>query len=70
MKKKLFDILDITKQITITAIEKKYRDFEDDIHYYTVLENNLNFLITRNKNYFIKSKIKIMTAEEYLRLNE
>lgn len=68
--KKLFNILDITKQITITAIESKYKDFEDDLHYYTAIENNLNYIITKNKKNFIKGKIKIMTAEEYLLLNE
>ncbi len=68
--KKLFDILDITKKTTITAIESKYKDFEDDLHYYTAIENNLNYIITRNKKDFIQDKIKIMTAEEYLLLNK
>jgi len=65
----LFDILDITKALTISAIENKHKDFEDDLHYYTAIENKLNFIITRNKKDFLHDKIKIMTAEEYLLLN-
>ena len=68
--KKLFDILDITKASTIAAIENKYKDFEDDLHYYTAIKNNLNYIITRNKKYFLHDKIKIMTAEEYLLSNK
>ena len=68
--KNLFDILDITKASTITAIENRYKDFEDDLHYYTALKNNLNYIITRNKKDFLQDKIKIMTAEEYLLLNK
>jgi len=68
--KKFFDILDITKETTIVAIENKYKDFEDDLHYYTALKNNLNYIITRNKKDFLQDKIKIMTAEEYLLLNK
>ncbi|NQT24760.1 PIN domain-containing protein [candidate division KSB1 bacterium] len=64
----LFNIIDITKDITIEAIENKFKDFEDDLHYYTAQRNNLNFIITRNKSDFIKDKINILTAEEYLRL--
>ena len=65
----LFDIFDITKALTISAIENKHKDFEDDLHYYTAIENKLNFIITRNKKDFLHDKIKIMTAEEYLLLN-
>lgn len=65
----LFDILDITKASTISAIENKHKDFEDDLHYYTAIENKLYFIITRNKKDFLHDKIKIMTAEEYLLLN-
>ncbi len=64
--KKLFTIIDITKKITINAIDNKFKDFEDDLHFYTAILNNLDFIITRNKADFHKSKIKVITAEEYL----
>ena len=63
----IFKLIDLTKEVTIEAIRNKNKDFEDDLHYYTANANNLKFIITRNKSDFIKSKIKILTAEEYLK---
>jgi len=64
----LFSIVDITKEITLSAIKNRYKDFEDDLHYQTAIKNNIDFLITRSKADFLKNKIQIMTAEEYLKL--
>lgn len=64
---KIFKIIDLTRELTIKAIENKYKDFEDDLHYFAAKENNLKYIITRNKTDFIKSNIKILTAEEYLK---
>ena len=66
--KNLFRIIGITKGITLSAIENRYKDFEDDLHYQTAIKNNIDFIITRNKTDFLKDKIHIMTAEEYLEL--
>ena len=65
--RRLSKIIDITKKITCNAIEKKYKDFEDDLHYYTAIHNQLDYIITRNKSDFIKGDINILTAEEYLK---
>jgi len=66
--KNIFNILDITKKITLSAINNRYKDFEDDLHYNTAITNNIDFIITRNKADFKKDKIQILTAEEYLKL--
>lgn len=66
--KNLFDIVDVTKEITLLAIKNRYKDFEDDLHYQTAIKNNIDFLITRNKTDFLQDTIQIMTAEEYLEL--
>ena len=65
--KKIFNILDITRAITIRAIDKKFKDFEDDLHYYTALAYHLDCIITRNKSDFPKGKIGILTAEEFMK---
>ena len=65
---RLFKIVDVTKSITYEAIQKEFKDFEDDLHYYTAQKNNLDFIITRNKSDFIQDTIRILTAEEYLKL--
>lgn len=66
--KSIFKIVDITKKITLSAINNRYKDFEDDLHYQTAIMNHIDFIITRNKTDFLKDKIQIMTAEEYLKL--
>ena len=64
--KKLFRILDITQEICLKAIDNKYKDFEDDLHYYTAIYNKIDYIITRNKVDFHEKGIKIRNAEEYL----
>ena len=62
----LFRIIDLSKHITIQAINEKYKDFEDDLHYYTAKKNKIKYIITRNKKDFKTQETKILTAEEYL----
>jgi len=66
---KLFTIIDITGNIVKSAIENKFKDFEDDLHYQTALSNFIPYLITRNKKDFKNDKIKIMDAEEFIKEN-
>lgn len=66
--KKLFNIIDLTKEITWKAIDNKYKNFEDDLHFYTAKANHLDYIITRNKSDFIKTDtIAVLTVEEYLK---
>lgn len=64
---KLFQFVDITKEITREAIEKKNKDFEDDIHYYAAVENKIDYLITRNGKDFKKTNIIVVDSEEYIK---
>ena len=64
----LFEIIALDKEATLQAIEQKYKDFEDDLHYYSALASKVDYIITRNKADFLHGKIKINTAEEYLRM--
>lgn len=66
--KDLFDILDMTKEITLSAIKNRYKDFEDDLHYQTAIKNRIDYIITRNQSDFLKDKIQVVTAEAYLEL--
>ena len=65
--RRLFAILDITREHTLSAIGTLYKDFEDDLHYQVATANKLTAIITRNKDDFPKGGITIMDAEEYLR---
>ncbi|HBE03975.1 MAG: hypothetical protein A2096_09950 [Spirochaetes bacterium GWF1_41_5] len=64
--KKVFKILDLTEHITLKAIDNRFVDFEDDVHYYSALSNNIEYIITRDKSHFESKNILILTAEEYL----
>ena len=47
-----------------------FKDFEDAIQYYSALESNLDYLITRNKKDYIESGLNICSAKEYLAIRE
>ena len=64
---RLFTILDITRENTVSAIDKSYKDFEDDLHYQVAIDNGLKTIITRNKDDFPRIGIQIMDAEGYLK---
>ena len=66
----LFEILSITKENVIYAINNKFNDFEDDLHTAIAEKNKLSYIVTRNKKDFESSKIDIVDAEELLRIIE
>ena len=66
----LFRFADMPGSVIRKAIEKKYKDFEDDLHYYAAVENELDFLIARNKKDFKSENIVIIDAEEFVKLQD
>lgn len=64
----LVDILSVDSKIIDLALTSDFKDFEDAIQYYTALENYMEFIITRNKEDYKKSIIKVCSAEEFLNL--
>jgi predicted nucleic acid-binding protein len=64
--KALLHILTIDEKTIELALSSGFKDFEDAIQYYCALEENLDFLITRNKDDYRKSGIIICNAKEYL----
>ncbi len=65
--RKIFTILDLTKNNVVDAIENKYKDFEDDLHYMVARDNAIKYIIIRDKKDFKEGNIKIMTAEEFIK---
>jgi len=65
---KLINIVPLTTSITIKSIEKFTVDFEDTLQYYSALDNNCNYILTRDKKDFAKikknipSKIQIISS--------
>ncbi len=66
--KTLINILPVDEKIISRALESHFTDFEDAIQYYTAVENDLIFIITRNVKDYKHSKITVCTAEDYLSL--
>lgn len=48
------------------ALTSNFTDFEDAIQYYTAIEHTIEFIITRNKKDFTISSIPVLSAREYL----
>jgi predicted nucleic acid-binding protein len=65
--KLIVDVLPLDDKIIGLALnDTDFEDFEDGLQYFSAIENNQDIIITRNLKDFIKSKIPVMTADEYL----
>jgi predicted nucleic acid-binding protein len=64
--KALLHVLTINEKIIELALSSGFKDFEDAVQYYSALEEDVDFLITRNKEDYKKSGIIICNAKEYL----
>ena len=66
---KLVQIVNTTNESTISALNSDFPDFEDAVQYYTAIENNCSFLITRNTKDFKKAKnIRVLTSSQFCKL--
>lgn len=65
--KVLVELLSLDDKITELALsDDDFTDFEDALQYYSAIENQVEAIITRNKKDFKKSKIPVLTANEFL----
>jgi len=64
--RKLVTILPVGDSVIVQALDSAFSDFEDAIQYYTALDNNIPFIVTRNRKDFRTATISICTAEEFL----
>jgi predicted nucleic acid-binding protein len=54
------------KIIGLSLNDIDFKDYEDALQYYSALENGDDIIITRNLKDFLKSKIPVLTAEQFL----
>ena len=59
-------LIALTKEFLLKGFSSNFSDFEDSLQYYTALEAKADYIITRNKKDFKKSKIPVMTPSEFL----
>ncbi|MEW6654608.1 MAG: PIN domain-containing protein [Bacteroidota bacterium] len=65
--KTLINILPIDERVIEQSLNSEFTDFEDAIQYYTAVNNSITLIITRNKIDYKRSKIDVLTAEEFLK---
>jgi len=65
----LVKVLPLNEKIINLSLDSEFKDFEDAIQYYTCLENDIDIILTRNLKDFKLSKIPVLTARDYLKIN-
>ena len=67
--RKFLSILTLDEEILDEALYAEAPDFEDSIQYIASEKNEIDFIITRNKKDYKRSKIPALTATEFLEIN-
>jgi predicted nucleic acid-binding protein len=57
------------KIIGLILNDVTFPDFEDGLQYFTAIENQLDLIITRNLKDFRKSKLPVLTAGQFLKMD-
>ncbi|MCL2072693.1 MAG: PIN domain-containing protein [Marinilabiliaceae bacterium] len=63
----ILDVLSVTKETIINALETEFKDFEDAVQYCTAYMNCIEIIATMNKSDFKHSVIEVCTTEELLK---
>jgi hypothetical protein len=65
---KYISVITINHQSVLKALKSKFSDFEDALQYYSALENQCEYIITRNIEDYKNSKINIILPEEFAKM--
>jgi predicted nucleic acid-binding protein len=68
--RKRLSILPMDQKIVDTALESEFADFEDAMQYYTAEKHGIDFIVTRNKKDYVKGRLRVITAQEYMDMHE
>ena len=63
----IFEVLSVTKENIIDALDTEFKDFEDAIQYCIADMNKIDIIVTRNKSDFEHSTIDVVTPNELLK---
>ena len=64
----VISVLPVDERVIDRALNSGFSDFEDAIQYQCAMENNLDFIITRNKADYKKSRLSVLDAEEFVEM--
>ena len=60
------EVCDTDELIIEKSLHSGFKDFEDAVQYYSALKADCKTIITRDSNGFLKSKLPVMSPDEYL----
>jgi len=64
---KIVDVLEVDKDLIITALYSGWTDFEDAVQMQVAIENEMDVIITRNTKDFQNTKqIKVLTPKDFI----
>jgi len=63
----ILEVLSVTKETIIDALNTEFKDFEDALQYCVADMNCINIIVTRNKSDFNLSTIEICTPDELIK---
>jgi predicted nucleic acid-binding protein len=61
---RLLEVVPTDSEILNKALSSDFRDFEDAIQYYSALECDARYIVTRNPKDFKKSRLRVVDARE------
>lgn len=65
--KKVIRLIHVSDYSFAKALDSDFSDFEDALQYFAAFEAKVDYIITRNKKDYKKSKIPVLTAEEFIK---
>ena len=64
---KIIDVLDVDKDIILTALYSGWTDFENAVQAQVATEHGMDLIITRNTKDFQKTKkVRVLTPQEFI----
>jgi hypothetical protein len=61
-------VIAIDHQNVVEALKSKFSDFEDALQHYSAMENQCEYIITRNSADYKHSDIRVLLPEEFIRM--
>ncbi|HPO01761.1 MAG TPA: PIN domain-containing protein [Treponemataceae bacterium] len=65
---KYITVITIDHQNVLEALKSKFSDFEDALQHCSAVENQCEYIITRNVEDYKNSKIKVVLPEEFIKM--
>ena len=64
---KIVHVADVSELNILSALDSEWKDFEDSVQNAVAEAHNYDCIITRNKNDYKKSNLKVFTPEDFLK---